>query len=297
VSEADVIPEAAPDWFDWAVAQEPQVRRIPAAEAQIELLTWGEVGKPGLMLLHGNWAHAHWWRHIAPFFAADYRVAAISWSGMGGSDWRERYLNELFVREAFEGAAAAGLFEAAEAPVFIGHSFGGDLAWVCAGSDEGERLKAVITLDTVARAADDTPPPLLGPRRVYRTLEEAIASFRLAPRGARPAPRITDLIARYAFAEVEAEGQRGWALKFDPLLWSKYERGASRDHIAKARCPLAAVWAENTLRLPGSLVPGTREALPAESTTWVIPDSGHHLMVDQPIALVASLRAWLASLG
>lgn len=74
----------APRWFQQAIAQAPERRRIPVSGAGIELLTWGEIGKPGLLFLHGNGAHADWWSFIAPFFAADWRVAAISWSGMGG---------------------------------------------------------------------------------------------------------------------------------------------------------------------------------------------------------------------
>src|SRR3546814_12969675 len=57
----------------------------------IETLAWGERGKPGLLFLHGNGGHADWWRFIAPFFASDWRVGAISWSGMGRSGWRKSY--------------------------------------------------------------------------------------------------------------------------------------------------------------------------------------------------------------
>ena len=37
----------APAWFEWALAQEPERRLVPVDGANIELLTWGEVGKPG----------------------------------------------------------------------------------------------------------------------------------------------------------------------------------------------------------------------------------------------------------
>ena len=81
----------APAWFDKALADAPERTTVEVEGAAIELLTWGEVGKPGLVFLHGNGAHADWWSFIAPFFAADYRIAALSWSGQGGSGWRERY--------------------------------------------------------------------------------------------------------------------------------------------------------------------------------------------------------------
>ena len=59
----------APAWFEAAVAQTPERSALAVEGADIELLTWGRVGKPGLLFLHGNGAHADWWSFIAPFFA------------------------------------------------------------------------------------------------------------------------------------------------------------------------------------------------------------------------------------
>jgi len=91
----------APPWFDAALADAPERSFFDFEGASIELLTWGEIGKPGLLLLHGNGASADWWTFIAPFFAQDWRVAAFSWSGMGRSDWRETYTAERFAQESF----------------------------------------------------------------------------------------------------------------------------------------------------------------------------------------------------
>ena len=118
-------PPPAPAWFTAAVDNAPERSRILVEGADIELLTWGEVGKPGLLFLHGNGAHADWWRFIAPFFAKDWRVAATSWSGMGGSDWREAYSAELFATEIFSAVEAAGLEAGGGKPIVGGHSFGG----------------------------------------------------------------------------------------------------------------------------------------------------------------------------
>src|SRR5215469_10262550 len=97
----------APAWFKEALASEPEVNLVPVSGARIELLTWGERGKPGLIFVHGNSAHARWWSFIAPFFAEDYRVAALSLSGMGGSDWREAYGFDLFAEEIYACGQAA----------------------------------------------------------------------------------------------------------------------------------------------------------------------------------------------
>jgi pimeloyl-ACP methyl ester carboxylesterase len=43
------------------------------------------------MLLHGNAAHLGWWSFLAPLLAGQYRVVALSFSGMGASSWRDAY--------------------------------------------------------------------------------------------------------------------------------------------------------------------------------------------------------------
>src|ERR1700743_1632708 len=96
----------APAWFDWALAQEPERRLVRGDGANIELPTGGQGGKPGLIFVHGNSAHADWWSFIAPFLAEQYRVASISLSGMGDSDWRETYTFEGFATEIWEAAKA-----------------------------------------------------------------------------------------------------------------------------------------------------------------------------------------------
>jgi pimeloyl-ACP methyl ester carboxylesterase len=144
----------APTWFAHAPQRAP-VRVLHEVEGvRIETLTWGERGRPGL-LFNGNGAHADWWSFIAPFFARDHRVAAMSWSGMGGSEWRQAYSLDLYVEEAFRIAEAAGLFEAETMPVFVGHSFGGFPLLGCAAR-RGKDLRTAIVVDT----------PLLPPERV-----------------------------------------------------------------------------------------------------------------------------------
>ena len=88
-----------PPWFAAAIADAPQRRWHEVAGTPIEMLTWGEVGRPGLLLLHGKMAHADWWSFIAPFFAATHRVAALSFAGMGASGWRDAYSVETMADE------------------------------------------------------------------------------------------------------------------------------------------------------------------------------------------------------
>jgi len=135
----------APAWFEQALACRPERDLIRVAGADIETLAWGERGRPGLLLIHGNTAHADWWSFVAPMLASDFRVAAFSLSGMGGSQWRERYSIGLYADEAFAAAEHTGLFDGSRPPVFVGHSFGSFPVIACAHR-AGQRLRAAVVL-------------------------------------------------------------------------------------------------------------------------------------------------------
>ena len=87
-----------PFWYDTALQVPSNTAQVTVAGANIEYATWGEVGKPGIVLIHGSNAHLEWWRFTAPFLADRFRVAALDLSGNGNSDWRERYSGELFAQ-------------------------------------------------------------------------------------------------------------------------------------------------------------------------------------------------------
>ena len=286
----------APAWFDWAVAQTPERGEVVVQGARIETLAWGERGKPGILLLHGGWAHADWWSFIAPFLAEDYRVAAISWSGMGGSDWRSVYSLGTLVEEALTGAEVTALFDGPVKPVVAGHSFGGHMALACAAL-AGERLRAAAIIDTVLRLPGEDSRPRREPRenRLYPSFEAAVANFRFMPRQSVTNLYLADFIARRSLKAVTdpATGAPAWTWRFDPFLWSRFERGSGSELAAEARCPLATFWGgRSTLTIP--LREMAREILPAGTPFIVIPDADHHVLVDQPLAMVAALRTFAA---
>ena len=63
----------APQWFDRALAVPFEDRQIEVAGVPVHYLQWGwGSDKPGLIFVHGNGAHAHWWTFLAPFFLDEY---------------------------------------------------------------------------------------------------------------------------------------------------------------------------------------------------------------------------------
>lgn len=312
-----------PAWFEKAIERAPHRSLVPVDGANIELLTWGERGKPGLIFVHGNSAHADWWSFICPFFADDYRVAAISISGMGGSDWRDSYSFEGFATEIWECAKAAGLYDNG-LPIYVGHSFGGSQVYYSAAKYP-ERMRAALLIDTgfggppsqkqmeemikeaqeKAKAAGEPPPNPAQwqrgpnqsgrPNRIYKSLEEALTRFRFMPPQVPGNLFVADFIARRSLKRVPMPDGSGlgWTWKFDPQLWSKLDRSAMNELGNDKAAPMAHIYGDKSnvmKRSPGS---NANSFIPADAPHIAIPDSEHHIMVDQPLALVASIRALL----
>ena len=296
----------APAWFTAALADAPERRFIEVEGAKLELLTWGEVGKPGLLLLHGARAHADWWSFIAPFFAKSYRVAALSWSGMGRSDWRDSYSADLLCREALAAIAAGGLDNGSDKPLVVAHSFGGWIGMYLA-AHYGERLKAMVVLDSGVRPPKDPDaPPRAAPRparpnRVYATLQDALAHFRLAPTQPCDNPYILDYIAREALKPAplaDGSGAQGWTWRFDPYLLAKIPKTFQQEIAAAlpaAACPLALIWGDRSALMEGRFLEYTLAVSPPGTPKIAMPQAAHHLFLDQPLGFVASLRSLFAA--
>lgn len=292
----------APAWFSEALAAEPERQLVPVEGAAIELLTWGERGKSGLMFVHGGRAHADWFSFIAPFFAKERRVAAMSLSGMGRSDWRDGYTIDQYGREIIQAMRAAGLFEADIAPLLVGHSFGSRPLFMVAASPEVE-LSGAVVLDAAISApnAPDYTPPASRPNRTYDSLEQALAHFRLLP--VQPCDNlfILDHIARHSLKQTTlAEGGEGWTWRFDPFLMDKLVRDASRSlgvraeaeaAFRAARRQMAFVKGEHSTIVRPQNLAYTQSIAPHGTQFHSIPNAGHHLFLDQPLAVVEILTA------
>jgi pimeloyl-ACP methyl ester carboxylesterase len=282
-----------PEWFNWALAQPCESGFVTVQGANIEWAAWGERGQPGILLMTGNGAHVGWWRAIAPFLAKDHRVAALSWSGMGQSDWREAYAPDLFQAEAVAVAEEAGLFEGDIRPAFVGHSFGGFIT-VTAAANIGQHLRGAIFVDARLRtrrswgAAADVVPPY----RIYATREEAIARFRLQPAQPQANRYLIDMLADEALCQTAG----GWTWRADPDIRAKTELGEDLTGlIGMAQCPLAFVRGELSATVTDQIWEELK-AVASPGTPFIeIPAAHHHVMADQPIALIATLRALLAA--
>ncbi|HEX4170119.1 MAG TPA: alpha/beta hydrolase [Bryobacteraceae bacterium] len=281
-------------WFETALTIEPERSGLTVDGHDLELLTWGERGRPGLLFCHGLAASADWWRFIAPHYACSFRVAAFSWGGTGRSDWRKTYSIERCIREYQAIMDAAGLFDGGK-PAVIGHSFGG-FPLLRGAAQDSEGWSAIILADTNVPRLDVGPQPAqrqFKSNLTFVTVEESVAKFRLMPDPPRRNPQIVEFLARAAVSPIR--GSWGW--RSDPDFYANFEYGPGTDRL-EAHCPVTLLYGEHSSLLTASRLDRARQMLRAPDVHFIkIADSGHHMLVDQPEAVIGEIDKALARVG
>lgn len=289
---------AAPAWFTAALAAEPSAGEVVVDGCRIAYLEWGTRGAPGLVLVHGGAAHARWWSHLGPLLAGEGRhhVVAVDLSGHGDSGWREVYRPETWAAEVVAVADDAGM---GRPPVLVGHSMGGFVSIVAAAAPDGELAGAVIVDSPVRRPDPESEEGRDGrmfhaPKR-YPDLATAMEHFHLVPPQPPPAPYVVAHVARHSLRPAE-DGQ--WTWKFDPgVFWRRSgERHPADfgDELARVRCRVAVIHGELSGIVDDDVTDYMSERLGRTAPFVEIPQAHHHLILDQPLAFVAAVRALLA---
>jgi pimeloyl-ACP methyl ester carboxylesterase len=102
-------------------------------------------------------------------------------------------------------------------------------------------------------------------------------------------PYVADLFAREGLMEVEGSDGVEWSWRFDPRTRTRFDRGDAT--IAAMGCPLSLIFGDRSIVVPPATRVAILEVAPAHTRAIVIPDCGHHVMAEQPIALIAALQA------
>jgi pimeloyl-ACP methyl ester carboxylesterase len=287
------LPEAvshAPAWFRRALVAPRESRRVEVAGCPIHYLRWGELGRPGIVLVHGGAAHAHWWTHVAPLLAGEYAVAAIDLSGHGDSGWRDAYSTELWSDEIMTVADHADF---AGPPILVAHSMGGFIS-VLTAARYGDRLAGAVILDSpVSRPDPEAQEAAYGRAfkqpRTYPDAATALRHYRLVPDQPWVNPWIMDYVARTSI--VERDGR--WCWKWDVRVFQKITPHAIREVLPRVGCRVALFRGENGLVTP-DIGEYMYELMHRNAPVVEIPEAYHHMMLDQPMPLLAALRALLA---
>ena len=281
-----------PPWFTRAISAPCESRYAHIDGTPIHYLAWNlaDTHKPGLLLAHGFRAHARWWSFIAPFFLSRFRVVALDFPGMGDSAARDRYEWPDFSRSIGAVIDHARLGRS----TLVGHSFGGSHVAKTA-HDFPDRVQRAVIIDSyipVLGIQGRRPLMEVRPKNIYPTYEAARARFRLVPEQNIAADYILDYIAEHSLKNVPG----GWTWKFDETFVPRQLLPNVDDLIAMLagiRCPTTFIYGDQSVVVSRELAHAIVSHLQQGHGPIAVPQSHHHVLLDQPLSLIAALKAVL----
>ncbi len=294
-----------PEWFKRAITASRESRFVDVGGCAIHYLRWGDPTRPGLVFVPPSGGHAHWFAHVAPLFADQFNVVSIDLAGCGDSARRAAYTKEMMTAEIIAVCEDAGMFAATVPPTLVGHSAGAQYA-VRAAMAHDTALLGVISIDGLRYAELEKdhaikilsgPRPAPRPARVYASLDEAAARFRLTPTPLIPVGNayIVDYIARHSFRVVEG----GWTSKYDMAQGASVTLAFElKDVLKDLKCRAAAIYAEHTHLADETVADRMTELNNGQVPVFVIPGTSHYPAIDSPFAFVAAIKGvvltWVA---
>lgn len=281
-------------WFTHALETRSEQSTIVVDGCSVRYRTWGDAQRPALVLIHGGGAHSGWWDHIAPLLSRQYYVIAPDLSGHGDSEHRLEYSLRTWSREAI----AVGTAHDPEArPVMVGHSMGGWVASMVA-VHRGCDVDGIVAIDSPLRDRAPEGGRLQNRGRNplgYRTQREIISRFRTVPAQDNNLSFITEHIASESVRRQDGR----WFWKFDPRVFALSDRDfGSTDQepleemFASIRCRPGYIRCERGIVRP-EMAQLIESVLQLRGPFIELAAAGHHPMLDQPLALVATIRTLL----
>ncbi len=283
-----------PDWFWTAIEAEAHSGSVRVEECDVAYRFWGDRRKPTLLLLHGMFAHSHWWDFIAPALLDNYFVVAMDFTGMGDSDYRYDYSMATFAAEVL---AVIKALDRTDVHI-AAHSFGGWVA-ILAADGSPNLIRALVLLDFLVRTpAEDTDyRPLSMSKSLYPDAASARQRFRLQPRQPCASTFIVEYIARHSIQKVDA----GWTWKFDEDIRHSLRQNPHPEDpgvvFQRLQCPVGVIHGADSIYFSDTKgLDYMRSLRPLDLPVVAIPDAQHHLFLDQPQRFVTELDAMLRRL-
>ena len=275
-----------PDWFNQALDKEYASKFVEVNGARIEYMEWGNPENQSVIMLHGTNAHAHWFKFIGSMLSDNYHFVVMSFSGMGGSDWRSFYTRDTFVDDVWGVVKDTGM----ENPIVVGHSFGGMVSLITA-SKHSQDMSGLLLVDFVVNKPEEHHEWYEGraparPPRIAKEKEELVKRFRLMPPQQCINQYLVDYIADHSIRETE----KGWAWTFDPSAYDGLIIGSDHSKIlSELNCPVGFYYGEHTIEFKEGELQTMKELLPEDSPIFGLKDAQHHLMLDQPLPFIENL--------
>lgn len=292
ISDA-VLPGAAdsedfPDWFTIArSAASGRYGSVIHDDCRIAYQAWGEPGAQPLLMLHGAGASSEWWEPTAVLLANRFHIVAPSVSGVGRSQWRERYTVDQWVAEAMACAYAEGVAGPDTRPVCVAHSFGSESGARLA-IDPARPISQLVLVDTLMGlygSSDHNFP--LRERQHYATPEDAIRRFSTVPRDDYSPPFLRPHVARQSLEQIGADGE--WSWRADPNVMAKLAYEPALGRIGEAHCPIDFIYGGRSSMSTPEIRAGQSLRARKDSTFHDIVEAGHHIPLDRPQELAVMI--------
>ena len=264
---------------------------------------WGGSGRP-LVLLHGLASTCHIWDLVAPILAEDHAVIALDLRGHGESDKPNHGYDFASVSKDVLGVIGQ---RGEDAPVVIGHSWGGSVALELAVMAP-ESVKGMAWIDggmidtsarypTVEDAKFEMAPPDFSGVKVEGFLERV--RTRYLDNGI--APEVADIVlANFEVQEdqtIKARLTRANHLRIIEALWEH----RPVELYGKVQCPVLIMPARQQ-KTSATQEPGQRrfmpldeaeQKLPNSKTVW-LEDSIHDVPLQRPELVADLIKGHLA---
>jgi pimeloyl-ACP methyl ester carboxylesterase len=273
------------------MSNQPRSLRFDAeSDVELHCLEWAPLpeakARAPIILLHGGGANAHWWDPLAGPLSRHGPVYALDFRGHGDSS----YPDTRRVGAFNDDLEALIRWLGREDVIVIGHSLGAAVALDHASRFPRTRAIALVDLARGSSKGSRRRARLaLALRNTYRTRAEAIERFRFLPESSHASEALRRYVAEHSVRE-EANGRFGY--KFDPAWFSLPTR--PRPDLSRILCPTLLIRGGESALL--STEAGLEFIRQLEAGRFVeIPNSGHHVLIDQPEALAAALEELLAT--
>ena len=263
-----------------------KAHRFIANGLTLNCIDHGGEGKRPLLFLHGGSAHAHWWDFVAPAFVEDFHVLALDQRGHGESDWADEwaYGSRHYVSDLDQVIDGWGF----GAPILVGHSMGAHNVLAFA-AEHSEKLRAIVALDPppdyTERAVEFLQSIAQKPARRFESLDEAARNFKVLPRETLAKKEILEHVARRSF---KRHDDGAWIHKIDRRTMVR-EPSRVWKSLNRITCPALIVKITKSPLLDREVAKKMVAQFP-NARLAEVDDSYHHVMLDNPTALIEVIR-------